>query len=607
MLSKRNIFTVMLISVLLSACGWFNEKEGEPEAPALLEGAYAIENVLLFDGDRFQEGVTVTVADGRIETVSSEGWRPADGVIVIDGAGKTLLPGLIDAHVHAFSADSLKDALRFGVTSTLDMFTAEAFFQSQKPLREPLVRTDAADLFSAGTLATSPGGHGTQFGLPIDTLDGPEDAEAFVRDRVAAGADYIKIVYEPGSERITSISIETLAALVKAAHANRLLAVAHVSKASALKEALAAGVDGFVHIPADATLDADAVARMASEKIFTIPTLSVIASAGGADRGASLTDDPLVKPWLSGEQVEALNSGFDAPPALRKRFDLATAMENVRLLHEAGAPVLAGTDAPNPGTAYGVSIHDELALLVEAGLSPGDALHAATRGVAEAFTIDDLQTRARIVEGARADLVLVDGDPRVDIGATKRIVRIIKNGFELDRKKSDDIEEAVAKPDLAEGVVSRFDADLTSAFNRDWEPTTDAIAGGASTVAVIHTETGTLRAEGEISTKFFFPWAGAGIIFADDFSTSYDLSVYDTIHFKARGAPRKLSVVFFTRTSLRRPATATFEVTEDWTEYSFTLDEIKSLASDKVYGFSITAGRPKGVFWFEIDDVTFES
>ena len=117
------------------------------------------------------ESATVVVADGRIASV---GDAPAPtGVQTIDGAGKTLLPGLIDAHVHAFDQNALRDALRFGVTTELDMFTAIAFAAERKAARDSLDQTDMADLYSAGTLVTSEGGHGTQYGLPIPTIDDP--------------------------------------------------------------------------------------------------------------------------------------------------------------------------------------------------------------------------------------------------------------------------------------------------------------------------------------------------------------------------------------------------------------------------------------------------
>jgi imidazolonepropionase-like amidohydrolase len=105
---------------------------------------------------------------------------------------------------------------------------------------------------------------------------------------------------------------------------------------------------------------------------------------------------------------------------------------NVRCLANAGVTLLAGTDAPNPGTVYGESLHRELELLVKCGLSPAQALSAATAEPARVF---DLADRGRIAPGKRADLLLVTGDPLTDITATRAIERIWRAGIPCDRRE----------------------------------------------------------------------------------------------------------------------------------------------------------------------------
>src|SRR5690606_4563552 len=170
----------------------------------------------------------------------------------------------------------------------------------------------------------------------------------------------------------------------------------------------------LVHVFQDAPADAGLVALARERGAFVVPTLSVIAAFSG--RGDDIAGDPRLRGWLSPEQLQSLGDGsrFPAPAADL----LANAMESVRRLHAAGVPILAGTDAPNPGTAHGASLHGELQLLVEAGLTPAEALAAATSVPAKAFGLGD---RGRIAPGLRADLVLVNGDPTQDITATRSI------------------------------------------------------------------------------------------------------------------------------------------------------------------------------------------
>ena len=147
----------------------------------------------------------------------------------------------------------------------------------------------------------------------------------------------------------------------------------------------------------------------------------------GGERSLQLKiDDLRLGKYLLPEGVTLLQRNIaKASPADCARSTRATAE-----LAGRGVPILAGSDQPNPGTAPGVSIHGELALLVEAGLTPVQAPRAATSATARAFRLAD---RGRIAPGMRADLVLVDGDPTVDIRATRNIVSVWKAGVHFDR------------------------------------------------------------------------------------------------------------------------------------------------------------------------------
>jgi imidazolonepropionase-like amidohydrolase len=400
---------------------------------------FTVREVRLFDGERVVEAATVVVREGRVVAAGPGVVAPPE-LPVVDGRGRTLLPGLIDAHVHTWG-DALAETLNFGVTTVLDMYSDPGPHRELRRTREALSPRAHADRFSAGYLATVPGGHGTQFGLAVPTLTTPAEAPAWVDARLAEGSDFIKIAYEPRSPEslgppFPSIDRPTLVALVAATQARQRLALVHVSRLAPAREALEAGADGLVHVPADRVADVALVQLARPRGAFVTPTLAVIAGfdpappAPGARRGAAqLAADPAMRPYLTPEQRRSLEY---TPQSLLVKFRLAVALESVRLLHEGGVEILAGSDAPNRGTAHGASLHHELEMLVQAGLSPLQALRAATSAPARRFGLSD---RGRIAPGQRADLLLVTGDPTADIRATRAIERIWKNGAAVERRR----------------------------------------------------------------------------------------------------------------------------------------------------------------------------
>jgi imidazolonepropionase-like amidohydrolase len=167
---------------------------------------------------------------------------------------------------------------------------------------------------------------------------------------------------------------------------------------------------------------------VAAHQAFVIPTLTVLHSiCGTTPSGRELISGPHLRPFLTRGNVANLKETF---PWDSRLVSCAGAGKAIKQLKAAGVPILAGTDAPNPGTTYGASLHEELVLLVEAGLTPTEALIAATSAPALAFHASD---RGRIARGLRADLVLVNGNPTEDILATRNIVAVYKGGIEDDR------------------------------------------------------------------------------------------------------------------------------------------------------------------------------
>lgn len=389
----------------------------------------AFTGIRAFDGNRTLTEVTVIIRDGIVTEITGAGRSPSmpPGTETIPGEGLTLLPGLIDSHVHVFSTEALQQNLVFGVTTVLDMFTNPQWAAQIRKEQIPI--TSRADLFSAGILATAPGGHGTQFDLKIPTLAKPGEATAWVDARIAEGSDYIKIILDDGKEMgmcFPTLDEPTLRALVHAAHARDMMVVTHVQALAAARLAIEAGTNGLAHVFTDAEPGDEFVTKMASSGGFIIPTLAVWQSIGGEPADRSISGDEALRPFLSPNDLHNLGAPLSGFPNL----SFNNALESVRKLHSTGVPVLAGTDAMNPGTAYGASLHRELELLTQAGLTPVQALAAATSVPARVF---GLEGRGVIAPGAKADLVLVSGDPTSDIRATRQIVGIWKDGVKVDR------------------------------------------------------------------------------------------------------------------------------------------------------------------------------
>lgn len=537
---------------------------------ALPGGDFAIVAATIFDGVAFRLNTDVWVEKGRIRAVGQELELPSD-LPRIDGRGRTLTPGLIDSHVHAFGT-ALHDALRFGVTSVLDQGNEPTAADSKRAARETLAPGDEADFFTAGMLATAAGGHGTQVGMTVEPVGGPTEASSWVQARKAEGSDWIKIVYEDGlahGPAIPTLDRETIGALIAAAHAERLLAVMHVSRLAHALEAVELGVDGLVHVWVDALADEGQASRIAEAGVFVVPTLSVITSKAG--------------------QPSALGG-------------TATAIENVRRLRAAGVRVLAGTDAPNTGTAFGVSLHGELELLVRAGLSSAEALAAATALPAAAFGIED---RGRIEPGRIADLLLIDGDLEHDVSVSTRITAIWKDGYRLDHGPD---EETLPMPTSQITLISNFDNGIGASFGLGWQVTTDQVRGGLSTAQLSAPE-GTLQVTGKIvagESAFAFPWSGAIYFPGPEPMQPVDFSGREVLRFRTRGDGRTYVVMLFDGSGASPPPAMPFRAPAVWTEVEIPLDRFPSATPGAIGGLAFTATMIPGSYAFELDDVEIE-
>jgi imidazolonepropionase-like amidohydrolase len=418
----------IIVIVVVARSGNNNKKAAENEV-------IAITNVRIFDGERIINERVVVINGAYIQSVGS---TVPGGATVIDGQDATLLPGLIDSHVHT-DMDGLRDALEFGVTTELEMNGRWTVEQREKIS----LSSDIADLRSPGMAVTPKGGHPSQymsssnnvlirFFFRYPFVKTPEEVAAFINKEIAGGADYIKIMIEngnyigfPGLPVLDDILLNTA---VTEAHRNDKLAIAHVTTAEAAGRAINAGVDGLGHLFFDTSPSPALVADIASSGAFVVPTLVTLSTAFGNSASAMAADER-VSGKLSKQWLESLSRGMNVYP----QGNLEDAYATVKALHEAGVDILAGSDVSEPiptlgGLAHGASLHHELQLLVAAGLEPIEALRAATSIPARRFGLTD---RGRIVSGALADLVLIEGDPLTTISDTLSIRSVWRRGVQL--------------------------------------------------------------------------------------------------------------------------------------------------------------------------------
>jgi imidazolonepropionase-like amidohydrolase len=522
----------------------------------------------------------------------------------VDGNGKTLLPGLIDAHVHAYEKDVLEQSLAFGVTTALDMFMSP---ESTKLLRADPA-PDHADLRSAGILATAPGGHGTEYGFAIPTLTRPDEAQAWVDARVAEGSDYIKIVFDDGrayKRSIPTLDTPTFAAVVAAAHKDRKLAVVHIGDYDHARLAIDNGADGLVHLFRDRLPEPDFGAFVAKHRAFVTPTLVVSQGLYGVK--TTLAKEPFVAGLLPPRALATLDASFRVTAVGEPGVSTAA----IHQLRDAGAAILCGTDAPNPGTAFGASMHEELALLVEAGLSPTAALTAATANPAARFGLND---RGRIAAGLRADLLLVEGDPTTDITATRRIAAIWRGGHRFDRdayrkRVAEATEAAIGRTPHGElGLVSDFDDGVTAKIGQDWTASTDSASKATlGTAPGAHKSRGALDIRGEL-VPGGRPASWAGALWSPG-TTQFqpaDISAKKGFTFFASGDGKTYSVMVFASRNGFQPSVQTFKPGNKLAPVHFTWSQFRGLDGKDITAVLIGQAATPGPFHLTIDDFALE-
>lgn len=400
------------------------------------------------------EPLTIAVAGGRIaQVLPGRVALDAPGATEIHAPAGTVLPGLIDAHVHLVGSGEPGDS-SFGVGDLIRSIPAVTLACYRNALRDlemgfttvrdaacryyaDVALRDAIDrgelpgprIWACGLGVTSTAGHMDRENQlpphltlpgPSAVADNPDEARRAVRQNLRYNVDFIKFnatltehVRRYEGYCAPEMTAATMGALIEEAHWHGRRVTAHCYGGDGATWALEAGIDGIEH---GFYLSDEQLGLMAERGTVLCPTLSVV----GRFREHGQRALPPGNPYLEAWRLKAIDNAW----------------KTVGRARELGVAIICGTDAAMPYVTHGSNAY-ELAMLVEAGLSPAEALLAATSAAADALAIADI---GRIVAGAHADLVVVDGDPLADIAILQdpaRIQLVIKGGkIVTDRRKA---------------------------------------------------------------------------------------------------------------------------------------------------------------------------
>ena len=434
---------------------------------------FLVRNARIFTGDgKVIENGAVLVRDGKIAEVY-EGAAPDPEKIkaeAVEGAGKTLLPGLIDVHVHLGSPGGISTSPEdFAAEKTMPHSAAALLYAGVTGARSVGDALDAslklrnairkgeklgAQLFTCGPMFTAEGGHGTEYlqNLPsairesvktqlVRTPKTPEEARRQVRELKARGIDCVKTILEAGwGEGMLFDRMDLLIgrAVAEEARAQKLPVATHTGDARDVDDAVEIGAASIEHGSWRDEIPDRLLERMASQGVFLDPTLGVAEAYAQVFSGRSdALSGSLVQQVVSARILKGTRdfvaSGKGADPGRAELFQHALEQARANLLRawKAGVPLVMGTDSGNPLVFPGASLHHELQLWVQAGIPATVALQAATVNAARLLGAENRMGAVR--KGLDANLLLVDGNPLEDIRATERISLVVFQGERIGR------------------------------------------------------------------------------------------------------------------------------------------------------------------------------
>jgi imidazolonepropionase-like amidohydrolase len=448
---------IMVLSGLIlfiSACN----APPESQPPAATANATVFEGARLITGDEAPpiKDAAFVVREGKFTSVGRRGEvQVAEGTARVDLTGKTVIPGIIEAHAHLgywkdlkpsaenFTRENLLSDLQrlayHGVTAVLSMGADRR--EIAWPFRDELranPRPDAAMYLSAGGFAIPKGGTFTPLGEAVRIVTEEEEVRREIQELVAKKADFVKVWQDSRRALMPRPLIEFL---IAEAHRHNLRVVAHTHALSEFKHLLRSGVDAFAHPTWRQTevepMDEELIALFKAHP--NVPVMPGMWTARNEIYGARpyWLDDPLLAETFTQAEIKALENP-KTPSDAPQRWAGGPVPRSMRRLKAAGVRILLGTDmggglSPehDPTPAYlGWSSHIEMESMVKAGLTPSEVITAATRDSAQFLGLDQL---GMVASGKNADFLVLDANPLDNIANTRRISRVYLRGAEVDR------------------------------------------------------------------------------------------------------------------------------------------------------------------------------
>jgi imidazolonepropionase-like amidohydrolase len=421
---KLALFTSFAALAIAAACG-----SSEPE---MVPGLKAFTGAQLFDGENSPAGPSVIVVrDGRIEAVGPASQvQVPPGAETIDLTGKFVTPGWIESHGHVGGAKGLETGAaaettenmqnqltlfaEYGVTTVLSLGgEPEGAFALRAGNNDPAL--NRARLFLAGTIVTGPT---------------PDEARAQVDAEAAKGVDWIKIRVDDNLGSGQKMSKETYTAVIEQAHKHNLKVAAHLYYLEDANGLMDAGVDMIAHSVRDKEVDDALIAKLKERNVCVVPTLTREVSTYVYETKPAFFDDPFFtkrsdQTVLAALQTPERQAASQRPGPQTYKKQLATASANLKKLFDAGVRIAMGTDAGPPARFLGYFEHMEMQMMVDAGLTPTQALSSATSVAASCIGVSDVGTLAA---GKWADFAVFDQDPQANIANTKTLSAVYVAG-----------------------------------------------------------------------------------------------------------------------------------------------------------------------------------